>query len=86
MKIRTPPYTGVNSGAREQYAVPAYYKTPIMLYTHIYTVKFANSLVSYKRIENIYVKSNTSFEIWILCNGQPDCDDNCVIVVAMAST
>ena len=51
----------------------------------IYTVKSANILVSYKKIENIYVKSKRSFEIWICCSGQPDCDYNRVIVVAITS-
>ena len=43
-------------------------------------------LICYKpmiEIENINVKSKSSFEIWIFCSSQPDCDYNRTIVVAM---
>ena len=40
--ITPPPQPGVNSGAREGYAVPAYYMIPAVLL--IYTVKSGKSL------------------------------------------
>ena len=63
--------------SRNHYAVPASYKMPAVLL--IYTVKSANGLFSYKRTENINVKSERSFDILIFCSGQPDCDDNLII-------
>jgi hypothetical protein len=43
---------------------------------------YISQLICFSRacvFENIYVKSikdPLSFEIWIFCNGQPDCDDD----------
>ena len=78
--------TGVNSGAREGQVVPPSYKTPAVVL--IYTVKSGKSLGSDrgKKTSMQKVKDPLSFEIWILQNGQPDCDDDCKIVEAMSST
>jgi hypothetical protein len=78
--------TGVNSGAQEGQVVPPSYKTPAVVL--IYTVKSGKSLGSDrgKKTSTQKVKDPLSFEIWILRNGQPDCDDDGIIFVAMTST
>jgi hypothetical protein len=39
-----------------------------------------------KKTSTYKVKDPLSFEIWIFRNGQPDCDDDLRICVAMTST
>ena len=76
----------MNSVARKEQAVPASYKTPIMLL--IFTVKSGKSLDSDrgKKTSTQKIKDSLSFEIWIFRNGQLDCDDDHIIFVAMTST
>ena len=68
--------TEVNSGAREGQIVPPLYKTSAVVL--IYTVKSGKNLGSDrgKKTSTQKVKDPLSFEIWILRNGQPDCDDD----------
>ena len=78
--------TGVNSGAQEGQVVPPSYKTPAVVL--IYTVKSGKSLGSDrgKKTSTQKVKDPLSFEIWILRNSQPDCDDDCKSFEGMTST
>jgi len=77
---------GVNLSAGERYTVPASYNTLAVLL--IYTVKSGISLVSdrAKKTSMLKVHDPLSFEIWIFRNGQPDCDGDLRIFVAMTST
>ena len=74
MENGPPPNLGVNSGAHEWKAVPASYKTPVVLL--IYTVKSGKSIVSDRgnKTSTSKVKDLMSFEIWIFHSCQPDCD------------
>ena len=72
----------MNSGAREGYTVPASYQTPTVL---LITGKSLGSNRG-KKTSMQKVKDPLSFEIWIFHNGQPDCDHDRRIFVAMTST
>ena len=54
----------------------------------IYTVKSGKSVGSDRgnQTSMLKVKDPLSFEIWIFRNGQPDGDDDQIIVVPMTST
>ena len=70
---------GVNSGTREGKAVSASNKTPSVLL--IYPVKSGKSLGS--DLEERKHLRTLSYVIWIFRNGQPACDDDRIIFVAM---
>ena len=57
-------------------------------YSYIHTVKSGKSLSrdKGKKSSTSKLKDPLSFEILISCNGQPDCDDDRIIFVAMTST
>ena len=78
---------GVNSCAREVYAVAASDKTTAC-YAH--TVKYDKSICNYrgKKRKKLRkkVKDPLSIEIWIFRNGQPDRDHDDKMFVAMTST
>ena len=60
----------------------------ILLVLFIYTVKSGKSLGSDRgnKTSTYIVNDPLLFEIWIFRNGQPDCDDDLSIFVAMTST
>ena len=66
--------------------VPPSHKTPAVVL--IYTVQSSKNLGNDRRKKTYTqkVKDTLSFEIWILRNGQPNCDDDCKIFEAVTST